>query len=74
VLHCLAHFPPERLLFGGDWPVCSLSAPLGAWLACCEALLNEAGLSDESQAWIWSKSAQHVYRIDLSSAGALEIG
>ena len=45
----MAHFPPERLLFGGDWPVCSLSAPLGAWLACCEALLNEAGLSDEQQ-------------------------
>jgi hypothetical protein len=54
--------------------VCTLSAPLGAWLACCEALLNEAGMSDESQAWVWSKSAQHVYRIDLSSAGALEIG
>ena len=64
----MAHFPPERLLFGGDWPVCTLSAPLGAWLACCEALLNEAGLSDEQQvicSTLWPLMASLLASDDL---------
>ena len=67
VLWCLHHFRPERLLFGGDWPVCTLSAPIGAWVECCEALLREVGFSAEQQSCVWAKTARHVYSLGLEA-------
>jgi len=33
VNHCLDSFGPERVVFGGDWPVCRAGAELGQWIA-----------------------------------------
>jgi len=32
VKHVLDVFGPDRVMFGGDWPVCTLTAPLSAWV------------------------------------------
>jgi predicted TIM-barrel fold metal-dependent hydrolase len=30
--HVLDTFGPDRVMFGGDWPVCTLTAPLNVWI------------------------------------------
>jgi len=32
VRHCLDTFGPDRVVFGGDWPVCTRAAPLSVWV------------------------------------------
>jgi len=32
VKHCLDAFGPDRVVFGGDWPVCTRGAPLRVWV------------------------------------------
>jgi predicted TIM-barrel fold metal-dependent hydrolase len=49
-------------MFGGDWPVCTLSASLGAWADCCEALLEAAGWGEDEKAAL-SQTAIECYRI-----------
>ena len=59
--HLLATFGPDRLLFGGDWPVSTLATDYPRWVATVETLL--AGLSAEEQRRIWSTNAARVYRL-----------
>ncbi len=40
--HLLAEFGPDRLMWGSDWPVCTLAASYGDWQAAARALLPEA--------------------------------
>ncbi|MBN2476112.1 MAG: amidohydrolase family protein [Pirellulales bacterium] len=44
--HCLEVFGPDRVMFGGDWPVCTKVASLRQWL---EALLQIVGQRDQTQ-------------------------
>jgi len=32
VNHCLDAFGPDRVFFGGDWPVCLLGSSLSGWV------------------------------------------
>jgi len=32
IKHVLDVFGPDRVMFGGDWPVCTLAAPLNVWI------------------------------------------
>ena len=43
VTHLLNIFGPERLIWGSDWPVCTLAATYAEWTAATEQLLS--GLS-----------------------------
>ena len=58
---CLRAFGEGRLLFGGDWPVCTLTASLGAWVACVDDLLKEC--SAERRAKLLKRNAEEVYRL-----------
>ena len=41
VNHCLDSFGPDRVVFGGDWPVCNFGASLGrGWLRCGRSSLG----------------------------------
>lgn len=57
----LALFGPDRMLWGGDWPVCKLGMGLPRWIETTEALL--APLSAAEQTAIARGTAQRVYRI-----------
>jgi len=54
-------FGPTRLMFGSDWPVCTLSASYAEVVAAAAALIGE--LSDIEQAAVWAGTARTVYRI-----------
>lgn len=60
--HILHRFGPDRMLWGGDWPVVNLGSGLPGWIDLTRALL--AGLSPAEQAAIASGTAREVYRLD----------
>ena len=37
--HCLDIFGPDRVVFGGDWPVCTLGATYAEWVAALRAVI-----------------------------------
>ena len=39
VNHCLDEFGPERVMFGGDWPVCRLGAEYRGWVAALREIV-----------------------------------
>ncbi|MGF1475682.1 MAG: amidohydrolase family protein [Geminicoccaceae bacterium] len=59
--HILACFGPERILYGGDWPVSTLATTLPRWLGLVEATI--AQLSSDEQALVLRDNARRVYRI-----------
>ena len=59
----LEWFGPARLLFGSDWPVCTLAATYGEVHAAAAGLL--ADLSDDERAAVFGGTAAKVYALDL---------
>jgi len=41
VNHCLAVFGPQRVMFAGDWPVCTSRATLGQWVGALKTLVQD---------------------------------
>jgi L-fuconolactonase len=57
----LTAFGPDRLLFGSDWPVCTLAAPYGQ---VCDVYRElTAQLSAAEQLAIFDRTARRVYRL-----------
>jgi len=61
VEHCLECFGWDRVLFGGDWPVCNLKASLGRWVAIAKELVGTG--TPERQAGFFAGNAQRIYRL-----------
>lgn len=57
----LGAFGPDRLMFGSDWPVSTLSASYGHVVAVARALTSE--LSRDEQDAIFCRTAQRVYQL-----------
>jgi L-fuconolactonase len=57
----LSAFGADRLMFGSDWPVCTLSASYPDVLAAAKALTE--GLSTSERAAVFAGTARRVYRI-----------
>jgi L-fuconolactonase len=57
----LSAFGPDRLMFGSDWPVCTLSATYAGVLAAASALT--AGLSASERDAIFAGTARRVYQL-----------
>ena len=45
--HCLDAFGPDRVLFGGDWPVCTLVATYRQWLDGLLAVIRNRSRDDQ---------------------------
>ena len=58
----LACFGPGRLMFGSDWPVCTLTASYAEVVARARALI--AQLSESEQGEILGGTASRVYQLD----------
>jgi L-fuconolactonase len=64
VEHALAHFGPERMMLGSDWPVSILAGDfVGVWRAQRQVI---AHLSEPEQDDVLFRTAARVYRLDLS--------
>ena len=59
VNHCLDSFGPDRVVFGGDWPVCNLGASLGEWAKALREIVS--GRSEEEQEKLLAGNAERLY-------------
>ncbi len=59
--HVLSRFGPERLVFGTDWPVCTLAAPYDTVVEVAEQLT--ADLSEAERAAFFGGNATQLYRL-----------
>lgn len=61
VNHCLDSFGPDRVVFGGDWPVCLLGSPLANWIKALQQIV--ASRPTAQQAKLWHENATRFYRL-----------
>jgi predicted TIM-barrel fold metal-dependent hydrolase len=61
VNHVLDSFGPERVVFGGDWPVCTLAASLAQWVGALRSIVSERKI--EEQRKLFHDNAVRVYRL-----------
>jgi predicted TIM-barrel fold metal-dependent hydrolase len=61
VEHAIASFGWDRVLFGSDWPVCTLSASYQHWVQALQAITQEAG--EINQTKLFYDNAIRVYRL-----------
>jgi L-fuconolactonase len=63
--HLLESFGPGRLMFGSDWPVCTVAASYAEVTALARGLL--AGrLSEDEQAAVFGMTAASMYRLNVT--------
>jgi L-fuconolactonase len=60
--HALESFGSQRILFGSDWPVCTLAAPYEQVVAATQALID--GLDSPGREAILGGTAGRTYRLD----------
>ncbi len=61
VEHTIECFGWDRVMFGSDWPVCTLSAPFGKWVETLSMLTQ--GASDEQRNKLFSQNATRIYKL-----------
>jgi len=61
VNHVLSSFGPDRVVFGGDWPVCTLGAPLRQWVEALRSIVHDRSESEQQR--LFSTNALRVYRL-----------
>lgn len=61
VEHCLEHFGWDRVVWGGDWPVCNMTSSIADWVAISRELV--AGASTDDQAKLFHRNAERIYHI-----------
>ena len=61
VNHCLDAFGPDRVVFGGDWPVCRLGGELAAWVAALRQIVQSR--PEVQQRQLLHDNAQRLYRV-----------
>lgn len=54
-------FGPDRVVFGGDWPVCTLAASYGEWVEALRSIVRERSESDRRK--LFHDNAERVYRL-----------
>lgn len=59
--HMLETFGPDRVLFGGDWPVCTLGAPLKEWFDALALVVKD--LPADRRRKLFHDNAIRVYRL-----------
>lgn len=59
--HVLACFGPERVMYGGDWPVVTLAGSLREWLDCSLEVTRE--LSQDERRRVYRDNALAFYRL-----------
>ncbi len=63
VNHCLDAFGPDRVVFGGDWPVCLLGATYQEWVTMLRQII--ASRPAEQQRKLWSANALRHYGLKV---------
>jgi L-fuconolactonase len=61
VAHALNCFGFDRVLFGGDWPVCQLATTYEKWLAALNAIV--AAETESNLKKLFQTNAERIYRV-----------
>lgn len=61
VEHTIKVFGWDRVVWGSDWPVCTLGGGLSTWIAATHALLD--GVSADEKSKLLSQNARRVWRL-----------
>lgn len=61
VEHVIACFGWNRVVFGGDWPVCNLTGSLGRWCEILDAIVAQESAANRAR--LFSENARAVYRV-----------
>lgn len=61
VEHTITAFGWDRVIWGSDWPVCTLGGGLSTWVAATQALIASA--SDEEKTKLLSGNARRLWRL-----------
>jgi len=61
VEYIAACFGWDRLVWGGDWPVCALTASLKQWVAAADQLFGAA--TESQREALFYKNAERIYRV-----------
>ncbi|MEZ6137957.1 MAG: amidohydrolase family protein [Pirellulaceae bacterium] len=58
---CLDTFGPDRVVFGGDWPVCKLGATYVEWVTALKQIVSSRPVADQKK--LFHDNAGRVYRV-----------
>jgi len=61
VEHAIGCFGWDRVVWGSDWPVCTLTASLSTWVAATHAITR--GCSDAERARLFHDNARRIWRL-----------
>jgi predicted TIM-barrel fold metal-dependent hydrolase len=61
VNHCLDVFGPDRVVFGGDWPVCLKRAKLAEWVDALKQIVASRPQAERDK--LWWENAKKFYAI-----------
>ena len=62
VKHTMAVFGPDRVMFGGDWPVCLLGVEkYGDWLGALKTVVKDR--SEDQQKKLFHDNAVRIYDV-----------
>lgn len=59
IRHTLDAFGPDRVLFGGDWPVCTLTATYKQWVEALQTIVHDR--SEQEQRKLFHDNALRFY-------------
>ncbi len=62
VEHMIASFGWDRVMFGSDWPVCTLAASYCQWFDALNFLVKDT--SEENRRKLFKENAERVYRLN----------
>lgn len=63
IQHLVEVFGFERLMFGSDWPVCTLAAEYNGWLSALLSVIENASYTEKDQ--FFYQNALEFYRINV---------
>lgn len=61
VNHCLDSFGTDRVIFGSDWPVCLLGAPLAEWVQILRQIIASRPVADQKK--LLAENAVAFYKL-----------
>ena len=56
---CLDQFGPNRVMFGGDWPVCKLGASFAQWVNALKEIVDGRPMADQKK--LFHDNARALY-------------
>lgn len=59
--HVVENFGFDRMVWGSDWPVCTLGGGLSTWMGATQALLSGVSLEDKEK--VFSANARRIWRL-----------